>query len=309
MEQLLEPVTEAFTEGPEVELPEFNLLDQFGPYRPLSWFVGAPLDEVELVQVYDELVELRPLKGGRKSLRALNLLDRVGFGDFFEGPRAPGEWYEPIALVAGLAAVTSGEEVVVSGDDVSVFTRMALLHVCGECAYSNALGTYVTPIVAASDAHMPTLRVPALRTHHPLARALVSSRAGLPALWMLNLLMRQSTVRVGLQACFKQIQGEARIWYPRGPRRKYVRTLPTLDRAVFRDTVLEALAFAEGNSRGCAQEIERLLYRRVMWGSEIERMLGRAAGSEAPLTKKTRLRTIDRLNEILEQQCSHELDP
>ncbi len=292
-EILVDRVTANFDEGEEVTLPGFNILEQFGPYKALAWWVPKPLDEIDLALVYDDLVERPGLRSTQKSIRHQNLLDAVGFGDFFPEPRSRSEWFEPLALVIGLVGVTRGEYVRVMPGAVSTSTDIATYDVRAYGAWSNVRQLVHRAAVPATDTAMESMRVPELRTDHPLARALVGANARPPALWLANLLLqRPGMPRVA--AYYTTPPGNGKRYV----RKKRANHRPDPSSVAYRTAVVHAYQVADDNASGAAQEIERCLKGVVLKGKPLADLLGNSRGREEPLHTITRRRILRCLNEL-----------
>ncbi|MBT2325532.1 hypothetical protein J7E62_24670 [Variovorax paradoxus] len=177
-----------------VELPGFHLFDGASPIAPYTWLLPQPKGDVQdLLSLWESYVNqnLGSRSLGQSPLTPIErdtfVLTRTDFGRVFGGPRAPGEWAQPAAMMIAIAQHLEGQEnLELELSSAPRYERRKVLklrmHVSGylmevtpKGVYSNMKSSRIAPRFQASDAKLDGLCIRPLRTDHPLAVALVEN--------------------------------------------------------------------------------------------------------------------------------------
>lgn len=312
-EQLLEAAEVSYSAGPAVSLPGFCLLDRSGVHRPLAWLDLKPLNEEELLHDYEEFADMRwGHHQSAMSRQAFSMLSNWGLGRFGYAMRPASAWFEPTALLIGLLGVASFGDVKVQRDRVSLRLASTRFSVTSRGIWSNSRERQRQAVIPASDAALLNLRVPEMFTDHPMARALVEVKAPLHCRWALSMLLLRQQAPGARQINRQQFFTRDRHLHWASPPVAAPRVRPSRAKvkreidAAYKAAVANAMQFAEENSPGVAEELERVLVPTVMTSSQLRTLLGPAYRRETALKTRVFERVYNHLNSLGTVVCRPE---
>lgn len=174
-----------------VTLPGFSMFDTASGLSATQWCVPRPIgDRDDIIGLWEEYID-RPL--GRVAVpdRVARRILSAPLGEKFFGTyrREATEWWLPAAQLIAIASGVSGLAARVTNDSVTLDMGDYAMSVTPSGGWSNATRAIRPCAELPDDANIAPLRVPALLTAHPLAKALVSLSVPPALLWAANSLI------------------------------------------------------------------------------------------------------------------------